>query len=244
MVQKSAAKRGRPRAYDPDTALAQAMAVFWDAGFAGTSLDDISAGTGMNRPSLYGAFGDKQALYRHTLERYRAMARAALQETLRPDQSLRDALRAVYERALSIYYSGAHGARGCFLIGTALTEAVLDADVRATLAAGLHEIDDAFEARMRVAQQQGELPGNADPAMLAKFASAVLHTLAIRSRAGEPREALQATVEPALDLICGPLQSARSHPVKRELARLKRAGPKPAELKPAAPKPAGRARRG
>jgi AcrR family transcriptional regulator len=209
MVQKSTARRGRPRAYDPDTALAQAMAVFWDAGFAGTSLDNISAGTGMNRPSLYGAFGDKQALYRHALERYRAMARTALQETLRHDRTLRDGLRAVYERALAIYYSGPHGARGCFLIGTALTEAVLDADVRETLAAGLHEIDAAFEARMRVARQQGELPESADPAMLARLASAVLHTLAIRSRAGEQRAGLEATIGPALDLICGPVRPVR-----------------------------------
>jgi TetR/AcrR family transcriptional regulator, copper-responsive repressor len=216
MVQKSATKRGRPRAYDPDTALAQAMAVFWDAGFAATSLDDITAGTGMNRPSLYGAFGDKQALYRHALERYRAMARAALQETLRHDRPLRDGVRAVYERALSLYYSGTHGPRGCFLIGTALTEAVLDAEVRETLAAGLHEIDDAFEARMRVAQLQGELPGETDPAILAKLASAVLHTLAIRSRAGEQRTALQAIVEPALDLICGPPRPAIPRPAARE----------------------------
>jgi AcrR family transcriptional regulator len=206
MVQKSAVKRGRPRAYDPNTALAQAMAVFWDAGFAGTSLDDISAGTGMNRPSLYGAFGDKQALYRHTLESYRAMARAALRQTLRHDRPLRDGLRAVYEHALSLYYSGEHGARGCFLIGTALTQAVLDVAIRETLAAGLHEIDDAIEARMLLAQQQGELPDSADPPTLARLASAVLHTLAIRSRAGEQRAALQALVEPALDLICGPAQ--------------------------------------
>lgn len=185
------------------------MAVFWDAGFAGTSLDDISAGTGMNRPSLYGAFGDKQALYRHTLERYRAIARAGLQETLCPDRPLREALRAVYDLALSLYYSGERGARGCFLIGTALTEAVLDADVRVTLAAGLHEIDDAFESRIRLARQQGELPADADPAVLARFASAVLHTLAIRSRAGEKRAELEATLEPALDLICGPAKPAR-----------------------------------
>ena len=63
MVQKADSRRGRPRAYDPETALSQAMAVFWDAGYAATSLDDLSAATGMNRPSLYGAFGDKHALY-------------------------------------------------------------------------------------------------------------------------------------------------------------------------------------
>jgi AcrR family transcriptional regulator len=65
MVQKQPPlrPRGRPRAYDPDVALAQAMDTFWHAGYAGTSLDDLSAATGMNRPSLYAAFGDKRALY-------------------------------------------------------------------------------------------------------------------------------------------------------------------------------------
>jgi len=203
MVQKESARRGRPRAYDPDTALARAMAVFWAGGYAGTSLDDVTAGTGMNRPSLYGAFGDKHALYLHTLERYRSLARTALGEALARDQPLREALRRVYDMALSLYYSGEGGARGCFLIGTALTEAVGDAEVRKTLRDALREIDAAFEARIRFARDQGELPREADSPTLARLASAVLHTLAIRSRAGEPRKALEAMLEPALDLICG-----------------------------------------
>src|SRR6185503_13287769 len=74
-------RRGRPRAYDPDTALARAAATFWKAGYAGTSLDDLVEATGMNRPSLYAAFGDKREIYLKTLEHYRegsrALARAA-----------------------------------------------------------------------------------------------------------------------------------------------------------------------
>ena len=124
-------------------------------------------------------------------------------------------------------HSGAHGARGCFLIGTALTEAVLRPDVRETLAAGLQEIDDAFEARMRVAQQQGDLPASADPAILAKLASAVLHTLAIRSRSGEPRAALDAIIEPALDLICGPARPAGTKPTGRKATARERAPSSP-----------------
>src|SRR5436190_1011234 len=116
MVQKEKARRGRPRAYDPDTALARVMGVFWDAGYAATSLDDISAATAMNRPSLYGAFGDKHALYETALERYRSISRAGMKEALDPDFSLRDGLRRVYDAALSMYFSGKMGARGCFMI--------------------------------------------------------------------------------------------------------------------------------
>lgn len=203
MVQKEAARRGRPRSYDPDTALAQAMAVFWRAGYAGTSLDDITAGTGLNRPSLYGAFGDKHALYLQTLERYWQAGRAAITEALSRELPLREALRRVFQGALSLYLPTDGGARGCFLIGTALTEAAMDPDARKLLRDALHDFDRAFEERIRYAREQGELPKDADPAGLARMASATLHTLAIRSRMGEPRKMLEATIEAGLDLICG-----------------------------------------
>jgi AcrR family transcriptional regulator len=207
-VQKSPARRGRPRAYDPETALAQAMAVFWNTGFSATSLDDLSAATGMNRPSLYGAFGDKRVLYRTLLHRYRAIARAGMNDELRYDLPLREALRRVYHGALALYLPRNQAARGCFLIGTALTESVLDREVRTNLAEGLDEIDAAFEARLRFARQRGEIPRNSDPAALASMASAALYSLAIRSRSGSSRAALLRIVDSALDLICGTKERA------------------------------------
>jgi TetR/AcrR family transcriptional regulator, copper-responsive repressor len=206
MVQKQPPPRprGRPRAYDPDVALARAMDTFWEAGYAGTSLDDLSAATGMNRPSLYAAFGDKRALYLKALERYRARGRAALKETLALDQPLRQALRQVYAKALAVYLSGEQAARGCFTIATAATEALGNPEVRTFLAETVRSLDDAFEARFRFARDRGELKPEADPAALAKLASAIMHTLAIRSRAGEPRAALESVAEAGVNLICGP----------------------------------------
>jgi len=209
MVQKSQpARRGRPRAYDPDIALTRARDAFWEAGYASVSLDDLSAATGMNRPSLYGAFGDKQALYLKTLEQYFVLGKGAMEEALTPDRPLRDGLRLVYQGALSLYLAGEQGARGCFLIGTATTEAVGAPEVRAVLAASLRAFDEGFAARFRLARDRGEIGSAADPSALAKLASAVLHSLAIRSRAGDTRAELEATVEAALDLICGPMQAA------------------------------------
>jgi AcrR family transcriptional regulator len=208
MVQKPAdadparRKRGRPRAYEPDAALNQARAAFWDSGYSGTSLDALSAATGMNRPSLYGAFGDKRALYLKTLEAYRALGRAAIDAALGGAHPLAEALRRVYRTALDIYLSGERGARGCFLIGTAATEAIADTEIRAIYAAGLHELDAAFAARFRRAQAAGELAAAVDPDEHARLASAVLHTLSIRARAGETREALEQTAEAAIALLC------------------------------------------
>ena len=203
MVQKEKSRRGRPRAYDPERALAQATAAFWDAGFSATSLDDLSAATGMNRPSLYGAFGDKRALYLKTIEGYRAMAQAAMRQSLPYDGSLREALTELYDRAISLYLSGEHGARGCLLTGTAATEAVMDPEIRRAARTALEEIDAAFEARIRHGREQGDLPASADPAMLGKLASAILHTLSIRARTGAPRAALEAIAASGVDLICG-----------------------------------------
>ncbi|HLJ19517.1 MAG TPA: TetR/AcrR family transcriptional regulator [Stellaceae bacterium] len=213
MVQKEKSRRGRPRAYDPERALAQATSAFWDAGYSATSLDDLSAATGMNRPSLYGAFGDKRALYLKTIEGYRAMAQAAMRQSLPYDGALREALTELYDRAISLYLSGEHGARGCLLTSTAATEAVMDPEIRRAARAALEEIDAAFEARMRHGREHGDLPRSADPAMLGKLASAILHTLSIRARTGAPRAMLEEIAASGVNLICG-----AGKPAKRKAA--------------------------
>jgi len=213
MVHKQSLKpRGRPRSYDPEKALARATDAFWRTGYSATSLDDLSAATGMNRPSLYGAFGDKHALYLATLERYTADGRHVMDEALNSGQPLREALKRVYDAALSLYFPKKDVSRGCFLIGTAATEAVRDSEIRVRLGAGLREFDRAFEARLRYAKAQGELDAAADPAALAKIASAVLHTLALRSRAGDSRASLRAIADVGVQLIC------RTVPVKTRKA--------------------------
>ena len=208
MVQKSVSrKRGRPPAYDADEALTRAMEAFWDAGYAATSLDDLAAATGMNRPSLYGAFGDKRQLYLKTLQHYAAGGQ--LKVALSAKMPLRDALRRVYAIAIALYLTGKHGARGCFLIGTAATEAVRSPEARKLLGEHLRELDDVFEARIRKARAEGELPPQADVAALAKLASATLHSLALRSRAGDPRPSLEAIAAAGIAAICGPSRSLR-----------------------------------
>src|SRR5262249_25305183 len=147
----TAKKRGRPRAYDPDVALAKAMEVFWEAGYSGTSLDDLGSGMEMNRPSMYAAFGDKEALYLEVLRRYRAATRAGIASALAPDRPLREGLRLVFTGALDLYFAGASGARGCFMICTAVTEAH-NPKVRDVLKESLHSMDEVFEARMQKAR--------------------------------------------------------------------------------------------
>jgi TetR/AcrR family transcriptional regulator, copper-responsive repressor len=196
-------RRGRPRAYQPEVALARALDVFWKEGFAGTSLDDLSAATGMNRPSLYGAFGDKRELYIKSYEAYRDRARARMGEAFAVELPLRDMLERIYSIALDMYLSGKDGPRGCFTVMTATSEAVFDPAIREMVISGLVETDRFFARIFRRAQERGELAASADPQVLAHLASATLHTIAVRSRAQVSRAELDAIVKGALDVICG-----------------------------------------
>jgi len=205
MVQKEskvadARRRGRPRAYDPDTALARAADTFWQNGYDGTSLDDLAAATGMNRPSLYAAFGDKRDLYLKTLTRYRDGARATTLSLLADDPPLRVFLERFYRAALDLYF--ASGARGCYSIGTAATQARVDPKVRAFLADSIRDTDTFLAKQIRAARARGEVARNADPAALAQLATATLHTLAVRARAAVPRKELNALFAMTIDTIC------------------------------------------
>jgi AcrR family transcriptional regulator len=196
-------KRGRPRSFDAEEVLTRARDVFWAGGFSGSSLDDLGAAMAMNRPSLYNAFGDKSRLYLTTLARYSAESLALIRQMLAPERPLAEGLSRLYGRAIASYLAGENGARGCFLIGTAATEAVTSPEVRRLLHDSLAAFEQAFEGRLRIAAKTGEIAKEADPVLLARMASAILHSLAVRARAGETRAVLDAIAEGGVAMICG-----------------------------------------
>jgi AcrR family transcriptional regulator len=163
----------------------------------------------MSPPSLYAVFGNKHALYLEALARYWETSLAATREALAGDHPLDQALMQAYEAALSIYFSGKGTTRGCFVIGTAVSEIAEDAEIRSSVAAGLRAIDADFEARFRRALDAGELKPVADPAALAILAAATMQTIAIRARAGVRRADLRDLARKAVDVICGYRAEAR-----------------------------------
>src|SRR6202521_4336370 len=200
MVQKNskpaeeaaARRRGRPRQYDPERALAKAAEVFWKRGYAATSLDDLVAATGMNRPSLYAAFGDKRDIYLKTLARYREQSRAIGVEILADDPPLRIFLKRFYEAAIDLYRAGGAEARGCYSISTAPAQATTDPAVRAFLAASIDGTAAFLCGLITKARERGEVLSSAEPEALAQLATATLHTIAVRSRVGVSRKQLGA----------------------------------------------------
>jgi AcrR family transcriptional regulator len=197
-----AKRRGRPRAYEPEVALGRALAQFRKDGYAATSLDDLSAATGMNRPSLYGAFGDKRELYIKSYQRYREDYSAAAAEIFKANIDIRERLRRFYGAALDIYLQG-EAPRGCFTVMTVASDAIADPEIRAMALKGAADLDDALAWCFTTAINKGELPDTVDVAALSQLSAATLYSLALRARAGIPRKELETIAQGAIDLMCG-----------------------------------------
>jgi TetR/AcrR family transcriptional regulator, copper-responsive repressor len=179
------------------------MDVFWSDGFAATSLDDISAATGLNRPSLYGAFGDKRALYLQAYRQYRKRMNESFAPLFAAQEPLRVKLRRILTVALDLYLSGPDGPRGCFTVLSAASEAIADPDLHSLVGDAIDGTDRAFGRLFADARAGGELSGHADPRRLARMASATIHTLSIRARARIPRAEILPIIDDAVTTICG-----------------------------------------
>jgi len=166
----------------------------------------------MNRPSLYGAFGDKREMYLAALRVFSVEIGGEVQKALEAP-TLREALEGFYLRAIQQYVSGKDSPRGCLFICTAATEATGDATIRSALAAMLAELDSVLADRIERARAEGEPCAAGDPKVLGRLANSVLHGLAVRARAGARRSELLTIARAAVESIAGSTSSVA--PVRR-----------------------------
>jgi AcrR family transcriptional regulator len=192
--------RGRPRAFDEEAVKAAALEAFWTNGFAGVSLDDLTAATGVARPSLAAAFGSKRDLYLASVESFVGQLAAAADAVLTGARPLREELGAFYDGALQLYLSG-KAPRGCLAICTLPAEAAHDERIRKALKATIDGTDAALRARFELAQRKRELKASADAAMLGQMAASLLFSLAVRARAGISKRELKTMVQGGVDLL-------------------------------------------
>lgn len=184
---------GRPRQFDTEQALEGAMQVFWRKGYEGASLADLTSAMGINPPSLYAAFGSKEALFRQVLDRYDALhgsytARALLAPTAREvaEQLLRGAVN-LHGRPQNP--AGCLGIQGVLACGEASD--ALRKEQSARRIAG----ETAIRKRLQRAKAEGDLPKDSSPADLARYLRAVICGMAIQSADGATRKDLQKTAE-------------------------------------------------
>ncbi|MEM7569230.1 MAG: TetR/AcrR family transcriptional regulator [Pseudomonadota bacterium] len=189
--------RGRPRAFDVEAALSSAATVFHAKGFDATSLDDLSDATGLTRPSLYAAFGDKEAFYLAALRQVTADMEAHLAEAVAAPGTLEDSLRRFYSAAIARYAEGPAGACGCIIMTTGVARAPNSEAVQSYVALVLKGLDEAI-SQLYAKKYKGAAAERKSKELLAV---STLQTLSIRARAGAQRPALESIVEAVLPAL-------------------------------------------
>ena len=179
--------RGRPRKFDEADVKKAIMECFWKKGFSSTSLDELAEATGLTRPSLYGAFGDKVNMYLQSMHVYTDALGEKTAALLHNSKSLSEALEGFFNVILDHYFSADH-ALGCFLLGTAMSEAPSHPEIQELLKDKLIQIEKRFyhiiEKFTPEVTQKAHI-------FAAQQATATLHFLALRARAGFEKNELE-----------------------------------------------------
>jgi TetR/AcrR family transcriptional regulator, transcriptional repressor for nem operon len=186
----------RPKEFDPEHVLAKAMNLFWRLGYENTSLDALIEEMGIARQSLYDTFGDKRALYLEAMAFYRDQTNRQMETMLEETPSVRNGFRRLLW-GLAGETREQHE-RGCLLLSANLQRDPKDAVIRDFLRDNQLRVEAIFARALRRAQQQEELPPQADPSALARFFVATIQGMRAMARLQSDRAALEQVAQVAL----------------------------------------------
>src|ERR1700749_1065180 len=204
MIQKPTKPRGRPRSFDEREALEKATQVFWSKGYDGVTIDDLVAGMGVGRPSLYAVFGDKRAIFLRVLKAYAERKGAAAAKALLSPQSLRDSIASFLR--FSVESATEKGsARVCLLMCVA--PLVNDAEVQRFLQNAVAGVAALLESRFRDGIRAGDIPPDFPVAARAIQVTDLARGLTMRAQLGMPRKTLLKEAEEVADLVLQPRQT-------------------------------------
>ena len=201
MFQNTTKPRGRPRSFDEMGALEKATQVFWSKGYDGVTIDDLVAGMGVGRPSLYAVFGDKRTLFLRVLRTYAEAKGARAAKALLTPTTLRDSLAGFLEHAVESATDRGR-APGCLLVCVA--PLVDDAEVRQFLKDAAAGGAALVERRFRDGIDAGEVPSDFPAAVRASQVIDLARGLTMRAQMGTPRKTLLKDAEEAAELVLLP----------------------------------------
>jgi len=179
-----------------DKALDAAMQVFWRKGYEGASLSDLTRAMGINRPSLYAAFGDKETLFRKALDRYAEGPAAYVREALK-QPTARAVTQQLLRRAADLLTDRQHPS-GCLMVQGALVCGEAADCIRRELVSRRLAGEAAVRRRFKRAKAEGDLPADSNPADLARYVVTVSHGMAVQAASGASHEELQRVVGTAM----------------------------------------------
>jgi TetR/AcrR family transcriptional regulator, copper-responsive repressor len=197
MGSMTAKQRGRPRSFDRDAALERAVEIFWEHGYEGTSVADLTRAMGIGPPSLYAAFGDKRTLFEEVVESYVREYGGFIERALAEEPTARSAVRRALREA-AVEYTWPGRPHGCLVISAAATHSAGATEVAERLRAMRRHNVGQFERRIAADIAGGELPAGTDAAALARFTAAVLQGMSQQSRDGADGEELLRVAEQAM----------------------------------------------
>ncbi|MEV5807203.1 TetR/AcrR family transcriptional regulator [Streptomyces parvulus] len=187
---------GRPRGFDADKALEKAMRVFWAQGYEGASLTDLTRAMGINRTSMYAAFGNKEDLFRRALTLYATGPGSYTARALRENTALEVATAMLRGSVKTSTTPDAPA--GCLSVQGSLASGEYGRVAREVLAGWRNEALEQLTDRFRQAVAQGDLPADVDPAHLARYISTLTNGIAVQAASGATREELQQVADLAL----------------------------------------------
>jgi AcrR family transcriptional regulator len=195
---------GRPREFNFDEALDRALEVFWRKGYEGTSIPDLTEAMGINRPSLYAAFGNKESLFGKVVDRYSEKSGKHIREALNESTA-----RAVVEKLLRgtvDLLGNPKQPQGCLLVQSALTCGEEADCIRRELIARRNQIRVALRDRFQKAIDEKDLPADSNADDLARFVATFMNGLAVQAASGAKKAELLRVVEMVIDAweCCGP----------------------------------------
>ncbi len=201
MFQNAARPRGRPRSFDESEALKKATQVFWSKGYDGVTIDDLVAGMGVGRPSLYAIFGDKRTLFLRVLRAYAETKGARGAKALFSPPTLRASLAGFLRHAVETATEEG-SARGCLIMCVAplIDDAEVGQFLRDAAAAGMALVERRFCDGIGA----GEIPSDFPVAVRASQTLDLVRGLTMRAQMGAPRKALLRDAEEAADLVLLP----------------------------------------
>jgi len=196
MIPPAAPTRGRPREFCTDTALAAALGVFWSKGYDGASMADLTEAMGINKPSLYAAFGNKEQLFRRALDLYEAEKLAYTREALTEPTARRVA--EYYLRGAVEAQTSSCGPKGCMGVISAAACGSEGSSIKADIMQRRASSHAALVERFRRASAEGDLPGHVDPEALTLFMCTLLQGMAVLAGGGAARADLERVVDTSL----------------------------------------------
>lgn len=196
MEETERAPIGRPRGFDTDEALERAMLTFWEHGYDGVSLTDLTRAMGITKTSMYAAFGNKEDLFQKAMQRY-ADSRAASADQVLEEPTAQEVATA-YLTASVEGTTRNDCPTGCLGVQASLVANHLGQSATDALTAWRDHNRTSFRARFRRAVDEGDLPAGTEPDVLAHYLLTMANGLAVQAAAGATREELQRVVDAAL----------------------------------------------